>query len=100
MRSGGNVVPRRRGRVNVTAPARRLWRRADRYVESQLTWNRLYRTTSYVRSALWIVPFLAILLVLIVAPSLVWFDEWVGSRRTGFGTAGAQALYQTVITLT
>ena len=92
--------PRRRGLVHVTASARRLWRRADRYVESQLTWNRLYRATSYTRSALWIVPFFAILLVLVVAPSLVWFDEWLGSRRTGFGTAGAQALYQTVITLT
>jgi uncharacterized membrane protein len=86
--------------VDAIAAIRRLWRRADRYVQSQLTWNRLYRATSYTRSALWIVPFFAILLVLVVAPSLVWFDEWLGSRRAGFGTAGAQALYQTVITLT
>jgi uncharacterized membrane protein len=93
------VDPRRRDLVNAAAVIRRQWRRLDRYVRSQLTWNRLYRATSYSRSALWIVPFLAILLVLVVAPSLVWLDEWLGSRR-GFGTAGAQALYQTVITLT
>ena len=88
------------GRRDVIAEVRRQWRRADHYVRSQLTWNRLYRATSYIRSALWVVPFLAILLVLILAPTLVQFDEWLGSRRTGFGTAGAQALYQTVITLT
>ena len=90
----------RRDHANVTAEVRRQWRRAESYVRSQLTWNRLYRATSYARSALWIIPFMAILLVLVVAPTLVWFDEWLGSRRPGFGTAGAQALYQTVITLT
>jgi uncharacterized membrane protein len=93
------VDPRRPGLANDTSPARQLWHRADDFVRGQLTWNRLYRATSYVRSALWIVPFLAILLVLVVAPTLVWFDEWLGSAR-GFGTQGAQALYQTVITLT
>ena len=91
--------PRQRDLAHVTAAVRRQWRRAEAYVRSQLTWNRLYRATSYSRSALWIIPFMAILLVLVVAPSLVWLDEWLGSRR-GFGTAGAQALYQTVITLT
>jgi hypothetical protein len=64
------------------AAIERQWRRADYYVRSQLTWNRLYRATSYTRSALWVVPFLAILLVLVVAPTLVQFDEWLGSRRS------------------
>jgi uncharacterized membrane protein len=94
------VSRRRRGLAEATSAVGRLWSRGDRYVQSQLTWNRLYRATSYVRSALWVVPFLAILLVLILAPTLVQLDEWLGSRRTGFGTAGATALYQTVITLT
>ena len=67
--------PRRRGVAAVAMAARRLWVRADRYIQNQLTWNRLYRVTSYLRSALWVVPFLAILLVLVVAPTLVWFDE-------------------------
>jgi uncharacterized membrane protein len=42
---------------------------------------------------------MAILLVLVIAPSLVWLDEWLGWRLAGLGIAGAQALYQTVITL-
>jgi uncharacterized membrane protein len=90
--------PRSRDRVG--AIVRLQWRRVERYVHSQLTWNRLYRATSYTRSALWVVPFMAILLVLVIAPSLVWLDEWLRWRRPGFGTAGAEALYQTVITLT
>jgi uncharacterized membrane protein len=79
---------------------RRQWRWARHYVQGQLTWNRVYRVTSYVRSALWIVPFLAILLVLIVAPVLRWIDGSLGWRLVGLRIAGAQALYQTVITLT
>ena len=84
----------------VTAAVRLQWRRLESYVLSQLTWNRLYRAASYIKSALWIVPFVAILLVLVVAPALVRLDAWLGWRRAGFGVAGAQALYQTVITLT
>jgi uncharacterized membrane protein len=84
----------------VAAAVGRQWRRVEHYVLNQLTWNRLYRATSYVRSALWIVPFMAILVVLVVAPSLVWLDERLGWRLAGFGISGAQALYQTVITLT
>ena len=52
------------------------------------------------RSALWIVPFVAILLVLLIAPLLRWLDTWLGWRLSGLGVAGATALYQTVITLT
>jgi uncharacterized membrane protein len=91
------VDPRR---PDVTAAVRLQWRRVEHYVLSQLTWNRLYRATSYIRSALWIVPFTSILLVLVVAPSLVWLDERLGWRLAGLGVSGAQALYQTVITLT
>ena len=37
---------------------RTRWRRAGHEIRRRLTWNRLYRVTSYARSALWIVPFL------------------------------------------
>jgi uncharacterized membrane protein len=79
---------------------RKQWRQAEHYLQSQLTWNRVYRATSYVRSALWIVPFFAIVLVLLVAPPLRWLDSWLGWRLSGLGVAGATALYQTVISLT
>ncbi len=74
--------------------------RAARSVRRALVWNRIYRTTSYLRSALWTIPLLAILLVLILAPGLRVLDAWLGWRLSGLGLSGAQALYQTTITLT
>ena len=79
--------------------ARLRWQRTAHYVRGQMTWNRVYRVTSYVRSALWIVPLLAILLVLLLAPPLRWLDAAVQWRLTGLKVAGATTLYQTVITL-
>ena len=40
------------------------------------------------------------MLVLAIAPALRMLDVWLGWRLAGLGVAGAQALYQTVITLT
>ena len=82
------------------ADAGRLWHRAEHYVRRKLVWNNVYRATSYLRSALWVIPFLAIVLVLAIAPALRMLDAWLGWRLPGLGVAGAQALYQTVITLT
>lgn len=76
------------------------WQRALHYLRSQVTWSRVYRATSYVRSALWVVPLIAIVLVLLVAPPLRWLDGWLGWRITRLSVTGATALYQTVITLT
>jgi uncharacterized membrane protein len=93
-----------------TPPPRRLetlvgriepyWQRGEQYVRAQLVWNNLYRATSYLRSALWIVPFLAILLVLALAPVIRWLDGAIGWRLTGLSVAGATSLFQSVITLT
>ena len=76
------------------------WRRADHYVRRQLVWNNIYRTTSYLRSALWIIPFFAILIVLVTVPLLRWLDGLLGWRIAGLTLSGAQSLYQSVITLT
>jgi len=92
--------PARTRYARAIADARVRWRHAERYARSKLTWNRLYRVTSYLRSALWIVPFIAIILVLLLGPALRSLDTWLGWRFAGLGVAGAQALYQTVITLT
>ena len=77
-----------------------LLRSAAQRLEGALVWNNIFRATSYLRSALWIVPFLSILLVLVLAPALRLLDERLGWRLTGLGISGAQALYQTTITLT
>ena len=63
-------------------------------------WNGFYRTMSYLRSALWTIPFFAIVLVLVIAPAVRTLDAQLGWKMSGLGVAGAQTLYQTVITLT
>src|SRR5688572_32783446 len=68
-------------------------------VRSGVAWNDLFRVLSYVRSALWIVPFTAIATVLALAPLIRWLDVWLGWPFAGLGLAGAQALCETVITL-
>ncbi len=80
--------------------ADRLWNGAALFVESRLVWSRVYRTASYLRSALWTVPFVSILCVLAIAPALRVLDGWLGWRISGLGRGGATSLYQTVITLT
>ena len=73
----------------------------DDFVRSKLTWGRLYRATSYLKSALWTVPLVAIVLELHAgahAPRA----RCAGCTGVSVGLepAGATALYQTVITLT
>ena len=88
------------GLAALPAYARLLWRRVDGLVRDLLVWNNVYRATSYLRSALWIVPFLSILLVLAVVPLLRWLDDWLAWRISGLSPDGARSLYESVITLT
>ena len=71
-----------------------------RYFARKLRFDRLYGTTSYLKSALWTVPLIAIALVFAVAPLLRILDKWLGWELTALAPAGATGLYQTVITLT
>ncbi len=91
--AGGN----REGHLVATTATR--WRGVRRFVATKLTWNRLYGATSYLKSALWTVPILAILIELIVAPLVHRFDVWLGWEFSGLEVSGAQAMYQAVITL-
>jgi len=86
--------------VSLATAAKRLWSQAEQFVRRQLVWNNIYRATSYLKSALWIVPFVAILLVLVIAPVLQWLDYALGWEVSGLTTSGAETLYQSVITLT
>ena len=81
-----------------TLTSRRL--RFRSFVRSNFTWGRLYRTTSYLKSALWTVPLIAIALELLLAPIIRALDDWLRWRLAGLELSGATALYQTVITLT
>jgi hypothetical protein len=76
------------------------WREFTHFVRHQFTWGRLYRTTSYLKSALWTVPLIAIALEMLLSPLIRAFDDWQRWYLTGLSPAGATALYQTVITMT
>jgi len=83
-----------------TSRMRARWREFRHFVRRHLTWGRLYRMTSYLKSALWTVPLVAIVLEQMLAPLLRTLDAWLHWRLGGLDLAGATALYQTVITMT
>ena len=64
-----------------------------------MKFSKIFRTVSYLRSALWTVPLAAIAVVLIVAPLVRQIDLWLAWPFAGLGLAGAQALCETVISL-
>src|SRR6478752_353345 len=80
-------------------PSARMNRRLAKELRQRLGWNLAFKLVTYTRSTLWVVPFLSIVLVMIVGPLLKLIDGWLGWRFTGLGLAGAQALCDTVITL-
>ena len=75
-------------------------RRLVDFVRSELAWGRVYRASSYLKSALWTVPLIAIALELLLSPLIRAFDTWQRWYLAGLSPAGATALYQTVITMT
>jgi len=87
-----------RAAPEMIAPSR--LRQIQTFVRSRVTWGRLYRATSYLKSALWTVPLVAIALEMLVAPLIRALDTWQRWILVGLEPAGASALYQTVITLT
>jgi len=72
----------------------------ENFAKRRLTWGRLYHAMSYLRSALWTVPIIAIVLVLLLAPALRGLDDRLQWHVSGLEVSGAQTLYQTIITLT
>jgi uncharacterized membrane protein len=61
-------------------------------------WNVRYRVTSYIRSSLWIIPIVAVLLQQFLGRLLQAFDTQLGLTFLGFGIEGAKALFNAVIT--
>jgi uncharacterized membrane protein len=67
-------------------------------------WNRWYSARSYVRSSLWIVPFVTFVayLVMIRAIDALELDDrlgWLGSPFSSFSASGLTVALQTIITL-
>ena len=63
-------------------------------------WHLLQQYRRYRRQALWVVPFTAIILELVVYHLLHALDDRLGWQLQRFSAAGSQALLETVITMT
>ncbi|HWX36357.1 MAG TPA: DUF2254 family protein, partial [Steroidobacteraceae bacterium] len=66
----------------------------------QMIWNELYRLRSYLKSSLWVVPFIAMPLELVVTRLLHGLDDWLGWTLLGLSMTGAQTLLQAFVTAT
>ncbi|MGH6882438.1 MAG: DUF2254 family protein, partial [Hypericibacter sp.] len=66
-----------------------------------MPWNRWYSFRSYVRSSLWIVPFVALLLYVVIIRLVHLIDAWISwVPLIPWGLEGTQMMLQTIITLT
>lgn len=66
-----------------------------------MAWNRWYNLKSYVRSSLWIVPFIALLFYVASIRLVYLFDEWaLWANVWPWGVAGTQRMLETIITMT
>ena len=72
-----------------------------------MTWNRLYVLKSYIRGALWIVPFFAVVVFWVFGRIAEAFNRWLvligrvdeTTAFYGLAVAGARPLLETIITL-
>jgi len=69
------------------------------HLRTKFTWNRVFRIVSYIKSSLWVVPLIAIFLEQMTVRLLHLLDVWLPFSVMKMGLAGAEAVYQTVITL-
>src|SRR4030095_7856572 len=78
------------------APKGVRWEGIYDFVRSKLTWDRVYRATSYFKSALWTVPIIAIVLELVLAPLLRELGGWLQGGFFVFQAPGRETLSQAV----
>lgn len=65
-----------------------------------MNWNRLYGLRSYLESSLWVVPFIAIPLALVLVRLLDRLDAWLSWSLLNFNSTGAQVLLEAFVTAT
>jgi uncharacterized membrane protein len=70
-----------------------------RPLRDAITWSHWYRVASYARGSLWIVPFVSIVVEFVLSRFTQGLDARLGWTLLGLGHDGAQALYQTIITM-
>jgi len=65
-----------------------------------MNWKRFYSVRSYIRTSLWVVPFIAIPLELVATRILHRLDGWLGWQFLDVGETGAQAMLNAIVTAT
>lgn len=66
-----------------------------------MSWNRWYSIKSYLRSTLWVVPFIALLFYVMVIQVVDWINaRFIVIPLWPWGTSGAQRILETIVTLT
>ena len=65
-----------------------------------MNWSRLYGFKNYLKSSLWLVPFVAIPLELVTTRFLHRLDAWLGWSLLGFTQTGARVLLEAFATIT
>src|SRR6186713_401969 len=68
--------------------------------DAKMSWDKIYRIRSYLRSSLWVVPFFAIPLELVITRVVHWLDRTLGWSVLDFTPEGAQALFQAIVSAT
>jgi uncharacterized membrane protein len=65
-----------------------------------MSWNQIYGLRNYLKSSLWVVPFIAIPLELIITRLVHGLDAWLGWSLLGLSVTGAKALLEAFVTVT
>jgi len=65
-----------------------------------MRWNQRYGLRNYLKSSLWVVPFVAIPLELVVTRLVHGLDAWLGWSLMGLSVTGAKALLEAFVTVT
>jgi uncharacterized membrane protein len=68
--------------------------------KGMMSWSRLYGIKNYLKSSLWLVPFVAIPLELVITRFLHRLDAWLGWSLLGLTPTGARALLEAFTTIT
>ena len=65
-----------------------------------MTWNHRYQVKSYLRSAIWVVPLIALPLEQVVWALVYKLDQWLAWKGLALGVTGAREMFNAVTTLT
>jgi hypothetical protein len=86
------TVPTSPGSFGQRRLASRRLRLALRKLLPFVNWNRAYGTMSYLRSALWVMPLVAVVAALVFARLIVALDQWIPWDLTTLAPNGARAV--------